>query len=343
MKLRFLPYTLELKRSFTIAAGSRLSTPAMLVELEHDGIIGNGEASMPPYLGESHQSAAAFLSRVDLSHCTPPFNIENMLRDVDAIAPGNHAAKAAVDIALHDWIGKDMGLAWHQIWGLNPNAVVPTSYTIGIDSPDRIRERVRDAEDFQVLKVKLGSDHDREIIQTIRDMTDKPLRVDVNQGWKERESTLGMIEWLATQNVELIEQPLPREQIDDIAWLRERSPLPLVADEAVSRLSDIRSASSLYHGINIKLMKCTGMHEAFKMIATARTLGLKVMIGCMTETSCAISAAAQLAPMADWVDLDGALLIRNDPFTGATIVDGRIVFPKDPGIGARKITEYRES
>ena len=333
MKLRFSPYTLELKRSFGLAVGARRTTPAMLVELEHDGLIGYGEASMPPYLGETHESASAFLSGVDLSRYSPPIDLEQILPAIDSITPGNHAAKASVDIALHDWIGKKKGLAWHQIWGLDSGIAMPTSYTISIDSPDQIREQVREAGEFNVLKVKLGSDNDREIIQIIREMTDKHLRVDVNQGWREKESALRMIEWLARQNVELVEQPLHKDQVDDMSWLKQRSPLPIIADEAVSRLSDIRNASELYHGVNIKLMKCTGMHEAHKMIEAARDAGLRVMIGCMTETSCAISAAAQLAPMADWVDLDGALLIRNDPFAGARIISGSVVMPIGPGIG----------
>lgn len=337
MKLRFSPYTLELKHVFTVATNSRTTTAVMMVEVEQDGLVGYGEASMPPYLGESHATATAFLSKVDLAKYPDPFRLEDILRDVDAIAPGNYAAKAAVDIALHDWLGKKMGYPWYRIWGLDPAKTPVTTFTIGIDTKDVVRQKVKEADIYKVLKVKLGRENDREMIETIREVTDKPIRVDVNQGWKDREFALKMIEWLATKGVEFVEQPMPKEQVDDIAWLRAKSPLPLIGDESVVRLADIRKAIGVFDGINIKLMKSTGMHEAYRMIATARALGMKVMIGCMTETSCAISAAAQLSPLADYADLDGALLISNDLFSGASIVDGKVTLTDRPGIGAQKL------
>lgn len=333
LELRFQPCTLELRHAFTIATGSRTSTPAMMVELEGDGIVGYGEASMPPYLGETHETARAFLSRIDMEEYPDPFLVRDILADVDAIAPRNHAAKAAFDIALHDWLGKKMAQPWYRIWGLNPDAAPVTSFTIGIDAPDIVRDRVRAAEAYRVLKVKLGGTKDREVIETIRTVTNKPIRVDVNQGWKDREEALAMIGWLSTKGIELVEQPMPKEAVDDLIWLREKSPLPIVADESVTRLSDVRGAHGVYDGINVKLMKSTGMREAHAMVTLARSLGMKVMLGCMTETSCAISAAAQLAPLADWADLDGAFLIRNDPFDGARIVDGKVTVPDRPGIG----------
>jgi L-alanine-DL-glutamate epimerase-like enolase superfamily enzyme len=336
MKLRYYPYTLELKHTFTIATSSRTTTPDMIVEVEQDGIIGYGEASMPPYLGESQQSAAAFLAKVDLSRISSPFTLEEVLSEIDAIAPGNPAAKAAVDIALHDWIGKKMGQPWYNIWGLNPARTPVTSYTIGIDEPDVVRQKTKEADIYKVLKVKLGRETDRMMIATIRQVTDKPIRVDVNQGWKDRSEALKMIEWLATQGVEFVEQPMPKEQIDDQAWLRDKSPLPIVGDESVQRLPDVRKAHGVYDGINIKLMKCTGMREAHQMVLLARALDMKIMLGCMTETSCAISAAAQLSPLVDWADLDGAVLISNDMFDGATIVDGKVTLTDRPGIGVVK-------
>jgi L-Ala-D/L-Glu epimerase len=336
MKLRFYPYTLELKHTFTVAVSSRTTTPVMMVEVEQDGIIGYGEASMPPYLGESHETAKAFLSRVDLSSYPDPFMLEKILGDIDRIAPGNPAAKAAVDIALHDWIGKKLGQPWYRIWGLDPSTTPVTSFTIGIDTKEVVREKTREAEIYKVLKVKLGRENDKEMIETIREVTKKPIRVDVNQGWKDRNYALSMIEWLAGRGIEFIEQPMPKEQVDDIVWLREKSPLPIIGDEAVVRLPDVRKAYGVYDGINVKLMKSTGMREAYAMINVARSLGMKVMLGCMTETSCAISAAAQLSPMVDWADLDGALLIKNDIFEGATIVDGKVTLTDRPGIGATK-------
>ena len=339
MKLRSYPYTLELRHAFTIATASRTTTPAVIVEIEHEGITGHGEAAMPPYLGESQASAAAFLARVDLSQIADPFQLEEILPAIDALAPGNTAAKAAVDIALHDWIGQKLGAPWYRIWGLDPAKAPVTSFTIGIDTPEIVRQKTREAAPYKIIKVKLGRDlaTDRQLIDAIRDVTATPITVDANQGWRDRSEALRMIEWLATRGVVFIEQPMPKEQIDDTAWLRERSPLPLIADESVQRLADVRRAAGVFDGINIKLMKCTGLREAHKMITLARALGLKVMLGCMTETSCAISAAAQLSPLVDWADLDGALLIKNDLFAGTTIVDGKITLPDRPGLGLIKL------
>jgi L-alanine-DL-glutamate epimerase-like enolase superfamily enzyme len=338
MILRFTPYTAELRHAFTIATASRTSTPGMLVEVEHDGVIGYGEASMPPYLGESQASAAAFLALIDLGRFPDPFQLGEILPAIDALAPGNTAAKAAVDIALHDWIGKKLGAPWHRIWGLDPAKAPVTSFTIGIDTPEVVRQKTREAAPYKIIKVKLGRDPatDRALIDAIRDVTDRPITVDANQGWPDRADALRMIEWLATRGVLFIEQPMPKENPDDTAWLRERSPLPLIADESVQRLPDVRRALGVFDGINIKLMKCTGLREAHQMITVARALGLKVMLGCMTETSCAISAAAQLSPLVDWADLDGALLIKNDVFLGTTVVDGKLTLNDLPGIGVVK-------
>lgn len=331
--LRYRPYTLSLRHVFTIAAGSRSTTPVVLFELEYDGITGYGEASMPPYLGESQESVMAFLDRLDLSGFPDPFLLDDILQYVDGVAPKNTAAKAAVDIALHDLIGKILGQPWHRIWGYNPDNTPYTSYTIGIDTPEVVRRKVREAEPFRILKVKLGLDSDRQMIEAIREVTNKPLCVDVNQGWTSREVALEMAHWLAERGVVFLEQPMPKHRIDDNAWLTERSPIPTVADEAVQRLPDVYATAGVYNGINIKLMKCTGLREAHRMVELARAMKLKVMLGCMTETSCAISAATQLSPAVDWADLDGALLIANDVFQGMEITDGKICLPRRPGIG----------
>ncbi len=338
MKMRVYPYTLQLKHPFTVAISSRTTTPVMMVEIERDGITGYGEASMPPYLGESQETARAFLSKVDMAKYPDPFLIGDILADIDAIAPGNPAAKAAVDIALHDWVGKKIGEPWFRMWGLNPARTPVTTFTIGIDTAEMVRKKVEEAAEFKVYKIKLGRDNDKEIIETIRSVTDKPLRVDVNQGWTDRDHALKMCEWLATKGVEFVEQPMPKEKLDDMAWLRSKSPLPIVGDESVQRLADIRRAYGVFDGINVKLMKSTGLREAHSMILTAKGLGMKVMLGCMTETSCGISAAAQLSPLVDWADLDGAVLITNDLFTGATIVDGKVTLTNGAGIGAARKT-----
>jgi L-Ala-D/L-Glu epimerase len=333
MNLTFRPYMLELKHVFTIATNSRTTTPIVLTEIEFDGVVGYGEASMPPYLGETHESVQAFLSKVDLGRYENPFDLETILRDIDSLAPHNPAAKASVDIALHDLVGKLMGQPWYRIWGYDHNKTPFTSFTIGLDTPDVVRQKTKEAEEFKVLKVKLGRETDKEMIDTIRTVTDKPITGDVNQGWTNRERSLEMLHWLKERGVVMVEQPLPKERIDDLAWLTERSPLPIIGDEGVQRLADVKNAVGVYHGINIKLMKSTGMREAQKMLTLARSLGMKVMLGCMTETSCAISAASHLSPMVDWADLDGALLIKNDIFEGTKIINGKVTLMDRPGIG----------
>ncbi len=336
LKLSFKPYTLDLKHVFTIATNSRTTTPVVLTEVELDRTIGYGEASLPPYLGESHETVSKFLSAVDLSKYDNVFDLENILSDIDKIAIGNTAAKASVDIALHDLVGKLLNQPWYNIWGFDKTKTPYTSFTIGIDTPDVVRTKVKEAEEYKILKVKLGRETDKEMIETIRSISEKPITVDVNQGWKDKNFALEMIHWLKERNVLFVEQPMPKEQIDDMAWLTERSPLPTIGDESVQRIEDVMRAYGVFSGINIKLMKCTGMREAQKMILMAHALGMKVMIGCMTETSCAISAASHLSPMVDWADLDGALLIKNDVFDGTKVLDGKVTLMDRPGIGVIK-------
>jgi L-alanine-DL-glutamate epimerase-like enolase superfamily enzyme len=337
LALSFLPYDLQLKHTFTIANSSRKSTPDMLTCIEFDGIRGYGEASMPPYLGESHETATKFLSSLDLSQFKDPFLMDDILAYVDSVMPGNCAAKAAVDIALHDLVGKIMGQPWYKIWGFDPADSPNTSFTIGMDTPEVVKQKVAEAAPYKILKVKLGQATDKEMIETIRSVTDKPLCVDVNQGWTDKSKALGMIHWLKEKGVVFVEQPMSKTAIDEIAWLTANSPLPIIGDEAVQRLADVIKAKDVYSGINIKLMKCTGMREAHKMLTLAKSLGMKVMIGCMTETSCAVSAAAQLSPKADWADLDGNLLISNDPYSGVKVVNGKITLADQPGIGIKPI------
>lgn len=339
LNLSFYPYELQLRHAFNLARSSRTSTPGVQVQIEYDGIVGYGEASMPPYLGESVDSVTKFLSNLDLAQFSDPFRLEEILEYVDSTAPDNRAAKASIDIALHDLLGKIMGQPWYKIWGLSPEKAPLTSFTIGIDTEEIVRQKVEEAHPYKVLKVKMGLDNDRETVEVIRSMVDHPICVDANQGWTDRNEALEMCHWLAERNCLFVEQPFPKEMIDETAWLRERSPLPIVADEFLQRLPDVTRAAGAYDAINIKLMKSTGLHEAYQMAATARGLGMKVMLGCMTETSCGISAASQLAPLADWADLDGNLLIANDIFDGMKIVDGRVTIPDRPGIGAIPLSE----
>lgn len=337
LNLSFFPYELQLRHAFNLAKYSRTTTPDVQVRLEYDGLVGYGEASMPPYLGESVESVTKFLSSLDLSQFSDPFRIEDIHDYMDSVAPNNRAAKASVDIALHDLLGKIMGQPWYKIWGLNPEKAPSTSFTIGIDKADVVRQKVDEAAPYNVLKVKMGLDNDKELVDIIRSKTDRPICVDANQGWNNKEKALEMCHWLSERNCLFVEQPMPKEMIEETAWLRERSPLPIIADEFLQRLPDVRRAAEAYDGINIKLMKSTGLHEAYKMAVLARSLGMKVMLGCMTETSCAVTAAAQLAPMVDWADLDGNLLIANDLFDGIKIVEGKVTIPDRPGIGVEPL------
>lgn len=337
MKLAFRPYTLELKHRFTVAEASRTVTPAVLTEIEYDGVVGYGEASLPPYLSDSQESVTEFLKHVDLSKYDSPFDLEDILLDIDHMRFYNTAAKAAVDIALHDLVGKLMNQPWYNIWGYDKEKTPTTTFTIGIDKADVVKEKTKEAKGFKILKVKLGKDNDREMIESVRAITDVPLTADPNQGWKDKHYALDMIHWLKEQGVVYVEQPMAKERLEDHAWLTERSPLPILADESCQRLSDMNIIKGAYSGIVIKLMKCTGLREAHKMIDLARAYNLKIMFGCMTETSCGISAASQLSPVVDWADLDGNLLITNDPFKGTTVVDGKLTLTDLPGIGIKKI------
>lgn len=338
MHLSFEPYELKLKHVFTVSSFSRSTTPDVQVRIDYDGYTGYGEASMPPYLGQTVESVCSFLKKVDLEQFPDPFCIDDILTYIDSLSDGDSAAKAAVDIALHDLVGKIIGAPWHRMLGLNPEKTPNTTYTIGIDTDEMVKLKTREvAGQFKILKVKLGTPRDREMIRAIREVSDLPIAVDVNQGWKNKKKALDEIFWLKEQGIVMVEQPMPKEMLDANAWLTERSPLPTFADEAIQRLKDIHAIKGAYTGINIKLMKCTGMREAWKMMNYARAEGMRVMIGCMTETSCAIAAAAQLSPAVDFADLDGNLLIANDIFRGTTVVDGKITLNQLPGIGIEKI------
>lgn len=338
LKLSFYPYELQLRHTFTVSSYSRKTTPGVQVCIEYEGVTGYGEASMPPYLGQSVETVTAFLSKVNLEQFKDPFQMETILAYIDSLSPGDGAAKAAIDIALHDLTGKLIGLPWWRIWGLDAAKAPDTTFTIGIDTPEVVREKTRECADrFNILKVKVGLDNDKEMISTIREITDLPLAVDANQGWKDKEKALDEIFWLYENGVVMVEQPMAKERMDDNAWITERSPIPVFADEAIQRLADIPSIKGAYHGINIKLMKCTGMREAWKMVNYARAEGMKVMVGCMTETSCAVSAAAQLSPAVDFADLDGNLLITNDLYKGMEVINGRVTLSDLPGIGVQKL------
>jgi L-Ala-D/L-Glu epimerase len=338
LQLRFTPYDLELIHVFGVSGNSRKTSPVVLVEIEYEGKTGYGEASVPPYLAESPQSVLSFLQKLDMAQFKAPFVISNIMDYIFSLSPGNYAAKASIDIALHDLLGKREHQPLHRLWNIDPTATPFTSITLGLDTPAMVAQKAREAAACRILKIKLGGPSDKDLIGAVRSVTNKPLYVDVNQGWTDKHHALEMMYWLKEQGVVLVEQPMPAKAVEDMAWLTQHSPLPTVADEAVQTLADVPLAAGVYNGINIKLMKCGGLHAARQMVSKARDLGLEVMIGCMVETSCAVSAAAQLSPLATWCDLDGNLLIANDPFHGVTIMDGKLVLSDRPGIGVVPVT-----
>jgi L-alanine-DL-glutamate epimerase-like enolase superfamily enzyme len=336
MKITFKRYDLHLRHTFTIARGGRDVSPVVILELEHDGLVGFGEAAPSSRYGETVDSVFAFLGRVDLARFPDPFQLESILSYVGRLSSGDTAAKAAIDLALHDWIGKKLGMPLHRYWGLDKRSTPMTSFTIGIDTPSVLEQKVREAEHYPILKVKLGGGNDEEIIRVIRTVTKKTLRVDANEGWKTADQAIEKIKWLEQEGVEFVEQPMPAADLHSTARVREHVNLPLIADENSLRLHDVPTLQGAFDGINIKLMKCTGLREAHRMVSTARACNLKVMVGCMIESSVAISAAAQLSPLIDYADLDGNVLITNDPFDGVRSLDGRIVLSDRPGIGVEK-------
>ncbi len=342
MKLSFELLHLELRYPFRIALMSRTSTPIVLIKLEIGGMIGYGEASMPPYLGESHATARNFLDAAHTDVLRKIRKIDDLLgsgcqrimRRIDKLKIGNNAIKAAIDIALHDLKGQLEQRPLWQIVGSNPKTMPLTTCTIGIETdPSVLRKKIKDAAAFKVLKIKLGSDDDKKLVEMVRQYTDKPLYVDANQGWKDVNFAIEMTHWLAEKGVVLIEQPMLKTDLDSNAKVCEASPLPVFADESFQRLTDFDAIKGIFHGINIKLMKSTGLWEAQKMVEKARASGLKIMIGCMSETSCAILAAAALAPQCDFADLDGPWLIKNNPFEPPILRGGKIKLTTGHGLG----------
>ncbi len=334
MELTSIKYTIELKHQFSISYSSRKTTPAVLIKIDDGKHTGFGEASLPPYLKETQDSVLEFLSKIKLREIISAEDLNELDDEINSLALNNYAAKAAVNIALNDLLGKKLGVSVHGLFGIENNDIEKhTSYTIGIDEETVLRKKINEAADHKILKIKLGTENDKKIIKIIRDETDKPLFVDANQGWKDRVFALEMIEYLCEQNVIIVEQPMPVYKYNDSMWLKEKSSLPIIADEAFQSFDDISKIKDSYHGINIKLMKCGGINKALKIIIEAQKLNLKIMLGCMTETSCAVSAAAQLSHFADYLDLDGNLLISNDPFESSCCKNGIIKLSDKPGLG----------
>jgi L-alanine-DL-glutamate epimerase-like enolase superfamily enzyme len=328
---------LELLHTFRIARSADDVRESLLVSLRDEDLIGVGEAAPMSRYGQSAGSAAKALQTVadplkDSAGELDRDLISEIIAPIGESFGKEKAALAAIDIALWDLMGKRAGLPIHRIMGLEPSDTPLTSYTIGIDSPRVIRKKVEEAEQFPVLKVKMGLEKDYEIMEQIRGLTDRPVRIDANEGWT-KEEALDKILWLQEQNVEFIEQPLPVDQLDDTRWLAERVALPLFADESIETIDDIPRLQGAFSGVNIKLMKCGGITEALRLIESARDHGMMIMLGCTIESSIGITAAAQISPLVDYADLDGNILIGNDPAAGVTVEEGKLILPEGPGLG----------
>jgi L-alanine-DL-glutamate epimerase-like enolase superfamily enzyme len=328
---------LRLRHTWTTTMSSSEHRDTLQVRLVRDGVTGIGEGAPIVRYHESAQGAReAVASTRDVVLSGDPWRVETFLGEAFRRLEGQYAARAALDIALHDWIGKKLGIPVYRLLGLDPANAPLTTFSIGIDTPETTREKVREAAEFPVLKVKVGLDTDEATIEAVRAVTGKPLRVDANEGWKDKETAIRKIEWLASKGVELVEQPMPAAMLEEAAWVRERSPIPVFADEACLRASSIPPLAGAYHGVNVKLDKAGGLREGLRMIHTARACGLEVMLGCMISSSASTTAAAHLSPLVDYADLDGHLLVANDPWEGVAVRDGRLVLPDRPGLGLRR-------
>lgn len=335
-ELRTEVVRLKLRHTWTTVMSSSDYRDNLRLRFTRDGVTGLGEAAPIVRYKENAESARKAVETVaDLLQSGDPWHFSKLLAQVFRRIEGQYAAKAAIDIALMDWIGQKLGIPLYRHFGLDPRDAPVTTFSIGIDTPETTRAKVREATAFPVLKIKVGLDTDEATIEAVRSVTRKPLRVDANEGWKDRAEAVRKINWLESQGVEFVEQPMPAAMIDDIRWVRSRVHIPIIADEACLHPTDIPKLASAYDGVNIKLMKCGGMLEAFRMIEIARSLGLKTMLGCMIESSIGVTAAAHLSPLVDYADLDGNLLIANDPYCGVKVENGKLILPDRPGLGLK--------
>jgi L-Ala-D/L-Glu epimerase len=332
--LRFKTQELALVHAFGISRWTRTHVKNVFVELEADGVIGIGEASPNARYQESHETAEAFLASLDFSNWRNPYDVTELITYLNSVKKGEYAAKAAVEMAFWDWMGKKLNLPIHKLWNAPTDIGPVSSFTIGIDSEVIIRQKVEEASSFPILKVKLGTDNDENVINLIRSLTDKTIWADANEGWKTLDIAKKRIEFLQDKNIGMIEQPMPSAQSNEIAELKKLTSIPLMADEGFTGTETLEELAHNYTGINIKLMKIGSMHKAMQTISNARKLGLKIMIGCMIETALANTAAGILSMWADYADIDGFLLLKDRPYTGFTFdSENRVVLNNLPGLG----------
>lgn len=332
--LRLEIVRLRLKHTWTTVMSSSEYRDNLHLVYTRGGIAARGEgAPIPRYQEDAASARRAVESLRGLIESADPRQFRKLSAEIARRLPGQYAAKAAIDIALMDWVTQQLGVPLYRYLGLDPRDTPVTTFSIGIDTPEITRQKVREAAAFPVLKIKVGLATDEETIAAVRAETSKPLRVDANEGWKDKEEAVRKIRWLESQGVEFVEQPMPAAMLEETRWVRSRVNIPIFADEACLHAEDIPRIAVAFDGVNIKLMKCGGIQAALRMIETARAFGLKVMLGCMIESSIGITAAAHLSPLVDYADLDGNLLIANDPYRGVTVENGKLVLPNRPGLG----------
>ncbi len=325
---------LKLRHTWTTTMSSSDYRDTIQVRLTSDGVTGFGEgAPIVRYHENAEDGKKAIQSIAPLLAAAHPWQFQKLMSQVSAKLQGQFAAQAGLDIALMDWVGKKSGLSLHRMFGLDPSDTPVTTFSIGIDTPETTRQKVQEADPFPVLKIKVGLDTDEATISAVRSATRKPLRVDANEGWKNKEEAVRKINWLETQGVEFVEQPMPADMLEETRWVRSRVHLPILADEAAVNAQAIPKLVDAYDGINIKLDKCGGIQQALRMIYVAKSLGMKTMLGCMISSSISVTAAAHLSPLVDYADLDGNLLIANDAFSGVTVNQGKLILPETPGLG----------
>lgn len=327
---------LNLRHTWTTTMSSSEYRETLHLRYTRDGVTGVGEgAPIVRYMEDAHSAQAAVNSILDLLASADPWQFAKIMAQVSRRMQGQYAAKASIDIALMDWVGQKLGVPLYRYFGLDPRDTPVTTFSIGIDTPEITRQKVREAEPFPILKVKVGLATDEPTIEAVRSVTKKPLRVDANEGWKDKEEAVRKINWLEKQGVEFIEQPMPADMAGDIRWVRSRVHMPIIADEACLHAADIPKLANTYDGVNIKLDKAGGILEAWRMIQIAKSLGLKTMLGCMVSSSVSVTAAAHLSPLVDYADLDGNLLIANDPYSGVLVERGKLILPDRPGLGLK--------
>lgn len=329
---------LKTRHTWTTTMSASAFRDTLFVTLTRDGVTGIGEGAPIVRYHEDAEGGQKALETVrQLLTEANPWQYAKVIDELNHRIQGQFAAKAAVDIAMLDWVGQKLNVPLYRFFGLDANDAPVTTFSIGIDTPEITRQKVREAEQYPVLKIKVGLSTDEPTIEAVRSVTKKPLRVDANEGWKDKEEAVRKINWLESQGVEFIEQPMPAEMLEETRWVRSKVHLPIIADEACLNVAAIPKLVDAYDGVNVKLDKCGGMQHALRMIQIAKSFGMKTMLGCMVSSSVSVTAAAHLSPLVDYADLDGNLLIANDPYSGVKVEHGRLILPDRPGLGLKAI------